>query len=123
MARIVIRCPICKATMSTDTKKKSCRCPLCNNRLAVESCEVVIPPEEDNSYHGKGFHNHYFLGFFIIFLGFLGIDYFVKKRINKGVIAILICWTGVSMVQAIFRAFDVFALDDIDIDDYYKNLK
>ena len=123
MARVVIRCPICKGTMSTDTKKKSCRCPLCKNRLSISECEVVIPPEEDSSYRGKGFHNHYFLGFFIIFLGFLGVDFFIKKRVRKGIIAILICWTGVSMIQAIFRAFDVFALDDIDIDDYYKNLK
>ena len=123
MARIVVRCPICKATASIDNKKKKMKCPLCNNKTPLSMCEVVVPPEIEEEYHGKGFHNHVFMGIFAILTGILGIDLFVKKRYKKGIISILICWTGVSTILGIFRGFDILALEDDQIDDYYKNLK
>ena len=123
MARIVIRCPICKATTSVDNKKKHVRCPLCNNRLPLEACEVVVPPEFEGEKQGRWFNNHLFLGYFIFFFGIIGLDFFIKKKIRKGIIAILICWTGVSMIQAIFRGMEVLALEDNEINDYYKNME
>ena len=63
------------------------------------------------------------MGVFAILTGILGIDLFVKKRYKKGIISILICWTGVSTILGIFRGFDILALEDDQIDDYYKNLK
>lgn len=123
MARIVARCPICKATASIDNKKKKMKCPLCNNKTPLSMCEVVVPPEIEEEYHGKWFHNHVFMGVFAILTGILGIDLFVKKRYKKGIISILICWTGASTILGIFRGFDILALEDDQIDDYYKNLK
>ena len=123
MARIVVRCPICKATASIDNKKKKMKCPLCNNKTPLTMCEVVVPPEVEEEYHGKWFHNHIFMGVFAILTGILGIDLFVKKRYKKGIISILICWTGASTILGIFRGFDILALEDDQIDDYYKNLK
>ena len=79
MARIVVRCPICKATASIDNKKKKMKCPLCNNKTPLTMCEVVVPPEVEEEYHGKWFHNHIFMGIFAILTGILGIDLFVKK--------------------------------------------
>ena len=106
MARIVVKCPICSANLSIDNKKKKYRCS-----------------EFSDEIHGKGFNNHYFLGYFIIFFGFLGIDFFIKKRYKKGIIAILIFWTGVSLIQAVFRAMEVLSLEDSEINNYYKELK
>ena len=88
MARIVVRCPICKATASIDNKKKKMKCPLCNNKTPLTMCEVVVPPEVEEEYHGKWFHNHMFMGIFTILTGILGIDLFViyivkqKKKIE-----------------------------------------
>ena len=123
MARIVVRCPICKATASIDNKKKKMKCQLCNNKTPLTMCEVVVPPELEEEYHGKWFHNHMFMGIFAILTGILGIDLFIKKRYKKGIISILICWTGASTILGIFRGFDILALEDDQIDDYYKNLK
>ena len=33
MARVVIRCPICKSTMSVDNRKKHVKCEICHNKL------------------------------------------------------------------------------------------
>lgn len=123
MARIVVRCPICKATTSVDNKKKKIRCPLCNNKLSLSMCEVVVPPEVEEEFHGKWFQNHLFMGIFAILTGIFGIDLFIKKRYKKGIISILICWTGASTILGIFRGFDILALEDYQIDDFYKNLK
>lgn len=123
MARIVVRCPVCKATTSIDNQKKKMKCPLCNNRFPLSMCEVVVPPEVENEFHGKWFHNHIFMGVFSILTGIFGIDLFIKKRYKKGIISILICWTGASTILGIFRGFDILALEDDQIDDYYKNLK
>ena len=123
MARIVVRCPFCKATKSVDNRKKSFRCDLCKNKIKINECEVVVPPQVEHEYHGKWFNNHTFLGYFIFFTGIFGIDFFIKKRVRKGIIAILICWTGASMIQAIFRGMEVLALEDDEINDYYKNMK
>lgn len=123
MARVVVRCPICKSTGSVDNQKKKFKCPICHNRIEMKYCEVVVPPEVDNEYHGKWFNNHLFLGYFIFFTGIFGIDFFIKKRYRKGIISILIFWTGVSMVQAIFRGMEVLGLEDDEIDEYYKNIE
>ncbi len=123
MARIVVKCPICSANLSIDNKKKKYRCSFCHNRLKISESEIVVPPEFSDEIHGKGFNNHYFLGYFIIFFGFLGIDFFIKKRYKKGIIAILIFWTGVSLIQAVFRAMEVLSLEDSEINNYYKELK
>ena len=123
MARIVARCPICKATASVDNQKKKFKCIICNNKTPLSMCEVVVPPEVDNEFHGKWFQNQIFMGVFAILTGIFGIDFFVKKRYKKGIISILICWTGASAILGIFRGFDIMALEDYQIDDYYKNLK
>lgn len=123
MARIVARCPFCKATESIDNKKKFFKCPLCHNKVELEACEVVVPPEVEEEYHGKGFNNHTFLGYFTIFTGIFGIDLFIKKKIKKGIIALLICWTGASMMQGIFRGMEILALEDDEIAEYYENMK
>ena len=123
MARIVARCPICKATASVDNNKKNFKCIICNNKTPLSMCEVVVPPEVDNEFHGKWFQNHLFMGIFAILTGIFGIDLFIKKRYKKGIISILICWTGASAILGIFRGFDIMALEDYQIDDYYKNLK
>lgn len=123
MARVVIRCPICKSTMSVDNRKKHVKCEICHNKLTLTSCEIVVAPEFDNEYHGRWFNNHIFLGYFIFFTGIFGIDFFIKKRYRKGIISILVFWTGVSMIQAIFRGMEVLGLEDDEIDDYYKNME
>ena len=41
MARIVVRCPFCKATKSIDNRKKIFRCDLCGNRIKLNECENV----------------------------------------------------------------------------------
>lgn len=123
MARIVVRCPICKATNSVDNHKKKVRCPICKNRLKLEEYEIVVPPEEKEEYHGKGFHNHTFLGYFTIFFGIFGVDYFIKKCYKKGLISFLFFWTGAPVVLAVFRAMEILALEDDEIDEYYRKIR
>ena len=123
MARIVVRCPICKATTSVDNKKRKVRCPLCHNSVFLEACEVVVPPEENNEYHGKWFNNHLFLGYFTLIFGMFGLDLFIKKRIQKGFISLLLSITGASLVMAIFRGMEILALEDDQIKDYYINMR
>lgn len=84
MARIVVRCPICKATNSVDNHKKKVRCPICKNRLKLEEYEIVVPPEEKEEYHGKGFHNHTFLGYFTIFSVFSASIILLRNATRKG---------------------------------------
>ena len=112
MARLVIRCPICKATMPVDNKKSKTKCIVCKNKIDIASCEVVVPAEVDNEYHGKWFNNHLFLGYFTILTGIFGVDLFIKKRYGKGIFSILICWTGASMIMGILRGLEILALED-----------
>lgn len=123
MARIVVRCPICKATDSVDNHKKIIRCPICKNRLALSEYEIVVPPDEAEEYRGKGFQNHKFLGYFTIFFGIFGIDYFIKKCYKNGLISLLFFWTGAPAVLAVFRAMEILALEDDEIDGYYLKIR
>lgn len=121
MARIVVKCPICYAKSSYDNKKKFFKCPICSNRVKLNECEIVEQAEEKEVLHGKWFHNHLFLGYFTFFAGIFGIDFFIKKCYKHGIISLLLCWTGASMIMGIFRGFEILALEDDEIDDYYKN--
>ena len=120
MARIVARCPICKATASVDNQKRHFKCPICHNTSRLDSCEVVVPPEVENEYRGTWFNNHLFLGIFTIITGIFGIDLFIKKRYKMGIISILICWTGASAILCIFRGLYVLGLNDDEIDKFYE---
>jgi hypothetical protein len=120
MARIVARCPICKATASVDNQKKTFKCPICRNTSRLESCEVVVPPEVDNEYHGKWFNNHLFLGIFTILTGIFGVDFFVKKKIKHGILSVLIFWTGASAILGIFRGLEILGLEDSEIEEFYS---
>lgn len=120
MARVVVRCPICKATGSVDNQKKHFKCQICHNTSRLKNCEIVVQPEFDNEYHGKWFNNHIFLGIFAILTGIFGIDLFIKKRYKMGIISILIFWTGASAILGIFRGLDVLGLEDDEIDKFYE---
>lgn len=120
MAREVVRCPRCKATQQIDSKKAFLKCNACGHKSTLSSCQVVVPPEQKDEVHGKGFRNHVFLGYFTIFLGTFNIDLLYYKRWKKGLLYMLLIPLGAATVMGIFRGFRALSLEDDDLEEYYK---
>ena len=82
-----------------------------NAKIKCPYCQAVNPVD----------YNHKRCGCIIcaMLLGSFGVDYFIYGKVLRGLVNILLCWTGGPFVLGIFRGFEIMALEPDQLQDYY----
>ena len=126
MINAKIKCPYCQAVNPVDYNHKRCGCIVCHQTIKIHKAEVVEPPKDeiiyDSSYDSEGNKIHHTvkgMAICAMLLGSFGVDYFIYGKVLRGLVNILLCWTGGPFVLGIFRGFEIMALEQDQLQDYY----
>lgn len=91
LERGMTTCPHCGAPVSSQNPSE----PASITDFLRKAVNTVVGDEETRK---SGRKNRYLAGLFGIFLGAFGVHNFYLERTGRGIVQVLLCWTGISAV-------------------------